>query len=396
MRTIDATSNGTNAFNAPSGVAIDSANNCVWVADAGAHRVLRVSRDTPAQVTLVAGSASALPSTAVLRPSFLASSASANLTLTTSNTVATLVGAVSASGVNAILLSPPTAADGSRTVTFKQLGSSGALLGFCAPFVTPATVAAHKVANAGVWVDAATGALVYPRSGSGDSDNDNKVNALSSGATLTLKYRPASGRLTATTSSNSESKTLVDEDLADDLVPCVLFSRAASVGVLQAVADGDGVGSSAAFSSPSSLVVANAGALVYVADTGSNRIAKLETASGLVTFVCGSSMTAAAYAEGSCATAARLNAPGALALHASRNLLYFIDQGTNRVRVLALSSMTTSLIAGSGAAGAADSTSGSRATFNAMTSLALHPNGAQVRARAWFFLGSFRCFLESH
>ncbi len=391
VRTIAAASNGTNSFIAPSGVAVDTTNNCVWVADAGAHRVLRVTRNSPAQVTTVAGSAAALPSTTVLRPSFISSTANANLTLSTSNTVATLVGIVSPSGVNAILLSPPTAADGYRTITFKQLGSAGAMLGFCAPFVTTATVAAHKVANAGVWIDATTGALIYPRgTRSRDSDDDDddhddkKVKALSSGATLTLKYRPSDGKLTATTSSSSESETLVDEDLAADLVPCVLFSRAASVGVLQAVADGDGVGTSASFSSPSSLVAA--GSVVYIADTGSNRIARLTTSSGLVTFVCGSSMAPAAYAEGSCATAARLNAPGGLAFHSARNLLYFIDQGNNRVRVLAISSLTTSLIAGSGVAGAADSSSGSRATFNAMTSLALHPNGAQVRVRG------FRCW----
>ena len=172
--------------------------------------------------------------------------------------------------------------------------------------------------------------------------------------------------------------TLVSKGLAADLVPCVLFWRAASVGVLQAVADGDGVGTSAAFSSPSSLVVASGGALVYVADTGSNRIAKLETGSARVTFVCGSSTTPAAYVEGACATAARLSAPGGLALHAARNMLFFIDQGTNRVRVLALATLTTSLVAGSGAAGSQDASSGGRASFRSMTSLALHPNGAQV------------------
>jgi len=52
-----------------------------------------------------------------------------------------------------------------------------------------------------------------------------------------------------------------------------------------------------------------------------------------------------------------------------------VQQTNNRVRQIATSTWTSTLVAGSGATGAADAAAGADASFSGMTGIALHPNG---------------------
>lgn len=120
--------------------------------------------------------------------------------------------------------------------------------------------------------------------------------------------------------------------------------------------DGSTIGQPAQFKSPSGVFVIDNGLNAYVADTGSNRIKKIDS-SGKNTQVIGSG--AYGYAEGT-TTSAQLAAPTGLFWDGT--YLYFADTGNNRIRRVDANGQT-SLVAGSGAVGNADNTTGSAATF---------------------------------
>ncbi|MCX7942884.1 MAG: Ig-like domain-containing protein [Deltaproteobacteria bacterium] len=120
--------------------------------------------------------------------------------------------------------------------------------------------------------------------------------------------------------------------------------------------DGSTIGQPAQFKSPSGVFVIDNALNVYVADTGSSRIKRLDS-TGRNTLVIGSG--AYGYAEGA-TTSAQLAAPTGLFWDGT--YLYFADTGNNRIR-RADASGTTSLVAGTGAIGSADNTTGSSATF---------------------------------
>lgn len=120
--------------------------------------------------------------------------------------------------------------------------------------------------------------------------------------------------------------------------------------------DNSTIGQSAQFKSPSGVFVIDNALNVFVADTGNNKIKKLDS-SGKNTLVIGSGTYG--YAEGS-AGSAQLAAP--TGIYWDGTYLYFADTGNNRIR-RANSSGTTTLVAGTGAVGSADNNTGSSATF---------------------------------
>jgi sugar lactone lactonase YvrE len=89
---------------------------------------------------------------------------------------------------------------------------------------------------------------------------------------------------------------------------------------------GEGSGTAARFSAPQGIAVDSNG-IVYVADTGNNRIRKI-TPAGAVTSLAGT--TSPGYAEGS-GTAARFYAPQGIAVD-SNGTVYVADALNNRIR----------------------------------------------------------------
>jgi DNA-binding beta-propeller fold protein YncE len=96
----------------------------------------------------------------------------------------------------------------------------------------------------------------------------------------------------------------------------------------------DGQGTSALFTSPQGISLS--GSNIYVADTGNNRIRKI-TSTGLVTTVAGSN---AGFSNGP-ASNALFSSPGGII--ADGNTIYTADTGNNRIRMIALSGVSTSI-----------------------------------------------------
>jgi GT2 family glycosyltransferase/sugar lactone lactonase YvrE len=107
---------------------------------------------------------------------------------------------------------------------------------------------------------------------------------------------------------------------------------------------GDGLkGTQAVLAWPSDVAVAPSGDL-YIADTGHNRVRRLEAKRGVITTVAGNGLTGAS-GDGGPATRASLAAPTGLALVVRRGqtTLYVADASNGRVRVVAPDGTITSL-----------------------------------------------------
>ena len=119
----------------------------------------------------------------------------------------------------------------------------------------------------------------------------------------------------------------------------------AGTGVANYSGDG-GPATAAALLNPEG-VATDASGTVYIADTGNNRIRAID-ASGRIVTKAGDG-TAGFSGDGGSSTAARLNAPGSVAVDAAGNV-YFADTGNNRVRRIDASGVVTT-VAGSGITG---------------------------------------------
>jgi sugar lactone lactonase YvrE len=95
--------------------------------------------------------------------------------------------------------------------------------------------------------------------------------------------------------------------------------------------------------------IASGGAAIYIADGGNHRVRRVS--GGNISSPIGDGNNADAGDANQLATAARLNAPGGMALDTQMNILYFADSGNNRVRKVNLVSGIISLCAGDGTAG---------------------------------------------
>ncbi|HEY0945718.1 MAG TPA: immunoglobulin domain-containing protein [Opitutaceae bacterium] len=131
----------------------------------------------------------------------------------------------------------------------------------------------------------------------------------------------------------------------------------------------DGTGTAATFNAPSDVAIDSAGN-VYVADTLNHTIRKI-TAAGAVTTLAGQAGSAGS-ANGTGAEA-RFTGPQGLAL--SGDSLYVADTGNHTIRKIDLSTVAVTTVAGqAGVAGSTDAT-GTAATFNFPSDLAVGAEG---------------------
>ena len=126
----------------------------------------------------------------------------------------------------------------------------------------------------------------------------------------------------------------------------------------------NGKGQTARFKNPFSLSLSSDGLTLYVADRDNNAIRSVRLKDGLVQTVAGN--RAIGYREGKLASA-RLALPEYLTA-VSKNILYFTEAGTNRVREINLQTRLTRLVSGKGTRGNVNGTR-TQTTFNGVKGL---------------------------
>jgi hypothetical protein len=133
---------------------------------------------------------------------------------------------------------------------------------------------------------------------------------------------------------------------------CMVSTLAGSFGAPGAA---DGVGAAALLNQPSSLTLDPAANLLFVVARGSHSVRALDAATGSVTTLAGGG--AAGFANG-VGTAAAFNAPRGAELDAAGARLFVADGGNNRIRAVYLPTRSVSTFAGSGVAGSVDGAAG--------------------------------------
>ncbi|MBI1871333.1 MAG: hypothetical protein HYS07_09095 [Chlamydiae bacterium] len=151
-----------------------------------------------------------------------------------------------------------------------------------------------------------------------------------------------------------------------------LITTAAGTGTGGFSGDG-GQATSARVSNPEGVVVDRQGLFLYIADTGNNRIRRVDLISGIITTVAGTG-TAGNTGDGGLATSARLRAPQDVAIDAAGSILYIADTGNNRVRQVNLSTGIISNFAGSSAGTSGNTGDGGSATLALLNS----PSGVAI------------------
>lgn len=113
---------------------------------------------------------------------------------------------------------------------------------------------------------------------------------------------------------------------------------------------GDGSAASAATVNAPAGVALDAAGNVYIADTASNKVRVVNSATGTISTFAGTG-TAGSSGDGGAASAAELNAPNGIALDSAGDL-FIADTANNRIREVSAATGTISTFAGSGMAGA--------------------------------------------
>lgn len=130
----------------------------------------------------------------------------------------------------------------------------------------------------------------------------------------------------------------------------------------------DGTGSAAGFNAPAGVAVDSSGN-VYVADTGNHSIRKI-TSAGVVTTIAGDGNASFLDANG---TSAKFSSPTGIAVDGNGTLVYVADTGNNRIRKITTAGVVTTM-AGSGATGSTDGNGGD-ATFYSPAGIATDTGG---------------------
>lgn len=137
----------------------------------------------------------------------------------------------------------------------------------------------------------------------------------------------------------------------------------------------NGTGTAALFKSPQGIALGADGTTLFIADTGNNKIRKV-AAGGVVTDYAGNGT--ATFADNATGTSASFNAPQGVAVSAA-GVVYVGDTGNNRIRAIAASAPNAvTTFAGTGSAGAVNGTGTTSATFNGISGIALDNAGANL------------------
>jgi DNA-binding CsgD family transcriptional regulator len=139
--------------------------------------------------------------------------------------------------------------------------------------------------------------------------------------------------------------------------------------------DGDGgAAADALLSSPVRVATNAAGNLLYIADAGNNRIRRVDTGTGVISTVAGSSDTYGDSGDGGKAVNARLGLPMGVAVAANGDL-YIADTDNNRVRRVSADGMIRTVVGGSGAGFSGDGGSALHAAIYGPLGIAVTPSG---------------------
>ena len=197
--------------------------------------------------------------------------------------------------------------------------------------------------------------------------------SLNGAGTVALFYAPFGVAI------NPLSGTLFVADRSNNIIRAISPSRSvttfsgggdpASVAMLRGIFNG--VGTSASFSNPTSTAV-GPGGVVYVADSGTNRIRAVAPDGTVTTLAGGGANLAASGSTDGMGTAALFSTPYGVAVNASGHA--FVADFNNRKIRLIFPDARVATLAGSGVIGSADGT-GAAAQFNLPTAIALGASG---------------------
>jgi sugar lactone lactonase YvrE len=143
--------------------------------------------------------------------------------------------------------------------------------------------------------------------------------------------------------SDTGSNRIRKVDLAGDITTIANSSGVAGL---------SGDGSSAVFAEidqPSAIAIDGAGNIIF-ADTGNNAIREINASTGKISTIAGTLGSAGYNGDGHAATGASLSVPQGIAFDASGNL-FIADTGNNCIREVSASSQFITTIAGSGSSG---------------------------------------------
>jgi sugar lactone lactonase YvrE/Tfp pilus assembly protein PilV len=206
----------------------------------------------------------------------------------------------------------------------------------------------------------ATGAVVTTYSGSGTAGfADNASGGLAQFKAPTGVAVAPNGVVYVADTGNSRIRAIATSTATST------FAGSASVGAT------NGVGTSATFNGLSGLAVDAAGTFLYVAETTNNDIRAVNLSNQAVTSLAGGTP---GFADGT-GPAAKLTSPKDVAVVGG--VVYVADTGNNRIRAITAAGAVTT-VAGTGSAGATNGSAS--AQFNAPTGLAAGANGAVLVA----------------
>ena len=388
--------NGTGSsasFYYPTGVAVDSQGN-VYVADSQNQAIRKI---TPAGVvTTIAGNGSqgAVNATGTAAtfyyPNAVVTDAQGNVYVADTDndmirkistggyTISpTLPTGLSFDGTTGIISGTPTAATAATTYTvtaYNVYGSGTATLGisvnsapspnapnisYAGPQNYTAGIAITPLAptNSGVAIPANTYAKVTTLAGS-ISNSYGAVNGTGSAATFDYAFGIA-----VDASGNSYVSDYFN-DLIRKITPAGVVTTFAGSGTAGSV---NGTGTAASFSTPIGLAIDASGNL-YVVDTHNCLIRKI-TPAGVVSTIAGTG--AKGFVNGT-GTSASFYYPQGIAIDAAGNL-YIADSGNNAIRKITPAGVVTTF-AGNSNGGATNGT-GTAASFNEPTNIAIDANG---------------------
>ena len=138
--------------------------------------------------------------------------------------------------------------------------------------------------------------------------------------------------------------------------------------------DADGVGDAAEFNGPSGVALSSDGSALFVADYDNNAIRRVEVATGAVTTLAGSGIKGSADGVGD---AAEFDDPSGIAISPDSGALFVADQGSDKIRRVEVATGEVTTLAGSGEEGDADGV-GDAAEFCHPYGVAISPDGGAV------------------